>query len=127
MNRMRKAFTLMEAVIVIMIIGILATLGVSYLSATKEQAADKEAINNLILLSSAQKDYHMDMGVYNNTSDHGVIRQELKVMVSSNANRLWNYSAKTNGCVQARRFGGTKTWSLTIDDADGKPGSGACP
>ena len=127
MNGMNKAFTLMESLIVVIIIGILATLGVSYLSTMKDQAADKEAINNLILLSAAQKDYHMDMGVYNNTSDHGVIRQELKVMVSSNANWLWNYSVKTDGCVQARRFGGTKTWSLTIDDADGKPGSGACP
>lgn len=124
---MPKGLSMTELLIVVIIVGVLATITVVYGLQSKEQTADKEAINNLILLSSAQQDYRVDMGTYVASSDQALIRRELKVMISNNADRLWNYSVKSDGCVQANRTDGSRKWSLTIADVDRKPNVGACP
>lgn len=123
----RRGFSLSELLIVIVIVSIMATLTLVHLGRGKEQMADKEAVNNLVLLSSGQQDYRLDKDVYLDSSDQVAIRRELRVMISTNADRLWTYTAKSSGCVQAARTDGSRSWSLTIDDADGKPNTGACP
>lgn len=56
-----KAITLVEVLLVVVIIGILATLGIVNYTATKETALKREATSNLQLISAAEKIYKMEI------------------------------------------------------------------
>lgn len=130
MNK-KKGFTLLELLIVIIIIGILATLAATNFGKAKEDVLDKEAISKLALLQSAQKDYYLDMNSYYSSSDISNINSNLKVSLPSGVNQSWNYTVYNTGCSQATRNGGDRrTWYFSIADngsditncaADGKP------
>ena len=126
----------MEMLVVIVIIGILATLSVVHYGSTREKAYDGEAAANLIMLQSAQKIYQKERGLPTGTyypsptaseNNMATINSELKVLLRQGASAPWNYTVFSSGCVSAGRVGGTRSWFLTISDADGKPDSGACP
>jgi prepilin-type N-terminal cleavage/methylation domain-containing protein len=81
MDKSIRAFTLLEIIVVMVIIGILATLGLMSFQGPREQAAEREAQANLKLISSAEKVFRMEIGQYipcNNTSE---INNNLKLMV----------------------------------------------
>jgi prepilin-type N-terminal cleavage/methylation domain-containing protein len=130
----KKGFTLLEIVIVVIIIGILATLAIANYGKTKENVLDKEAIYNLKLIQVAEKGYKIDMGTYYplTGSDLSIanINANLKVSLLSGSNRSWDYTVWNTGCARATRYNGpdTRSWYLTINDADNEPDSGAgCP
>lgn len=121
-----SAFTLLEIVIVIVIIGILGTLAVNQFGPVKERALDNEAKANLKLIQAAEKIYKMETGSYypasGSDTNIATINSNLKLSLTE-AN--WDYLTKSSGCAQATRSG--RTWNLTIGDADGEPNSGTCP
>ncbi len=129
----KKGFTLVELCIVIVIIGILSTLGISQYAAMIERTLDDEAKANLILIRGADKTFYIENSTYyppaGNTSDIAAINSNLGLFLSSAVNRKWNYQVWSNGCSRATRNGDDgRSWYFTIDDADNKPDAGAgCP
>jgi prepilin-type N-terminal cleavage/methylation domain-containing protein len=126
-----RSFTLIELVIVIIIIGILATLATTQYGGAREKAVDKEAISNLKLIQSAEKIYRMESN--NNTyyppagsANTTDINTNLKLSLSAGTNRYWDYTAYANGTGAATRYpGASRTWTLPID-AENATCTGTC-
>jgi type II secretory pathway pseudopilin PulG len=117
---------------VVVIIGILSVLSIAYFSNVKENVADREAKANLKNIQVGEKSYLSDHSSYypaagTPVSDIGNINTNLKLSLPTDANRNWNYQVDINGCAQAIRVNGTRSWFLTMADADGQPDAGACP
>ena len=91
-----KAITLLEIVVVIIIIGVLAALGLPRFGTMKERALDKEARANLKLIQAAEKIYRMDISVFwpdSGTVGTASLNTNLKVDLSD---RNWSYQASSN-------------------------------
>lgn len=56
----KRAFTLLEIIIVVLIIGTLAAIGIPNLVKTREHAVGKEAISNLKLIAAAERIVRME-------------------------------------------------------------------
>jgi len=137
---MKRSFTLIELVVVIIIVGILATLGLTQYGSARERVLDKEASANLRLIQAGQRIWNMEEGVgagvfYNsgNMQPGAItnINTNLRLVLPITANRSWDYITQANGCSQATRNGGNnRSWFLTIGDGitggDGEPDTGAC-
>jgi type II secretory pathway pseudopilin PulG len=78
--------------IVIVIIGVLATLAIVQLSGPKEQALEKEAKANLKLIAAAEKIYRMEVGGYITASNETAINDMLRLMLPKGAARNWGYN-----------------------------------
>lgn len=127
----KKGFTLIEMAIVIVIIGILASIALSNYFLMKENVLDKKAKSNLKMIRVAEKSYRMDTGNYypssGSVSDIATINQNLKLSLLSGSTRNWNYTVWSTGCSRATRNGGDgRSWYLTINDDEPKVGTG-CP
>lgn len=122
---MRKGFTLVELIIVIVIIGILATFAMPQFASTKERTLDKEAQANLKLIQAAEKIYRMEMATYypdcppcGSTSTITDINDKLKLSLpASSAN--WIYTVSTTGSsigsATATRVGaGARVWTISL-------------
>lgn len=126
---MRKAFTLLELIIVIIIVGILSTLGISQYSIITEKTLDKEVKVVLKLIQAAEKSFHMANGDYYPASgaanDLNLINTNLKLSLPVSTRRNWNYAACYSGCVSAQRNGSdSRVWRLEISESE--PVSGSC-
>lgn len=137
-EKRKKGFTLLELVIVILLIGILASLALPGFSRSKEDALDKEAKATLKLIQAAEKIYKMEIGNYypedgsiigNTTANLLLINDNLKLSLTSSDSRNWNYAVWNTSCSAAvRNEANGRTWSLTINDTDGEPDAGLqCP
>lgn len=126
----------MELVIVIIIIGILATLALVHYGSYKERTLDKEAQANLKLVIAAEKIYRMESGFYYNsgtvqTAAITNINDYLRLLLSTANNRSWNYhttaDATPAACAQAtRNDSGTRTWRMRHDE-EAPQEDQACP
>lgn len=132
-----RSFTLTEMLVVIIIIGVLATLATNYYGTFREKSFDKEAQANLILVAAAEKIYRME----NNQDEYigcvttSEVNTNLKLSISAETS-AWDYqvrlSADAGGsprkdfCAQAaRKPDGTRYWSMT--PADNQPVDQSCP
>jgi prepilin-type N-terminal cleavage/methylation domain-containing protein len=61
-----RAFTLMELTVVAVIVGIVATIGVSQYGITRERALRREAIANLRIAAAAERIYRTELGNFYN-------------------------------------------------------------
>lgn len=100
----------MELLTVIIIIGVLATLGLSGYASIRENAFNREAFANLKLIRAAQKPFRLETNGYYNSGafQPAAIRNintNLKLSLSANNNRNWNYITRNDGCSQASRNG----------------------
>jgi len=88
----KRAFTLIELIVTLIIIGILAVLAFPQFSKTKEHAIGKEAIANLKLIAAAEKIYRIEANTYISESNISNINTDLKLFLPSTSNRNWDYS-----------------------------------
>lgn len=126
----KRAFTLIELLIVIIIIGILASIALPNFAGMKENALNKEAFANLKLIQAAQKIYKMETDRYyvSGGGDNAAINQNLKLSLPAGANRNWTYATGANGCGIATRNGDNyRDWFLNINDEGDPRSTGNCP
>jgi len=90
MPRDLKGFSILEVIIVTIIIGVLAALGLASFAGPKEQVLDKEAQANLKLIASAEKILRMEMNSYRNCADTLAVNDDLRLMIPRNS-PSWNY------------------------------------
>ncbi len=141
----KRAFTLIELIVTLIIIGILAALSLPQFGKTREHALGKEAIANLKLIAAAEKIYRMEAitGYYprvapNPQSDIGQINTYLRLSIPTGTSPLytdrnWNYSvtgaANTFSSTATRTAtgGSYSGCTYTIDQSTDTPTTGGCP
>jgi len=111
---MRNGFTLLELIVVIIIVGVLATMGISQYSAARENALKNEARASLLLILAAERVTRMerDDGQYVVCADNSAVNTNLHLLLPTAATRSWNYSVTTytsgtDFCAQASRNSAT--------------------
>jgi len=85
---MKRGFTLLELIIVLIILGVLSTLGITQYGAMRERALGREAVAQLKMIQAAEEVLYLETNsrkTCNNTSD---CKSKLKLDLSSN----WVYS-----------------------------------
>jgi len=140
--RFYRSFTLLELVVVIIIIGMLSTLGVSQYSVMREKALDKEAISNLKLIISAEKIYRMEnsSGGFpesDDTENNAQINDVLKLSLPLGHGANWRYRVFADNaavpptcCAEAGRMilGDPITYGRAwhLRNTDDEPSIGEC-
>lgn len=109
----KKSFTLIELLAVIIIIGILATLGLSQYYPLKERALDKEAIANLKLIRAAERIYRMEINNYIACADTSAVNINLKLVIPTTGNPNWKYKVD-NVSVATFTFTGKAQRNVTL-------------
>jgi prepilin-type N-terminal cleavage/methylation domain-containing protein len=128
---MKKGFTLLETMIILVIIGTLAALAWPAYVNTREEMLKKDAWGNLRYLQAAEKKYHMshDKAYYplsDSVSAISQINDNLTMNMPEGGTPAWTYTVYSTGCVQAQRnLSAGDIWHLHIGD-EGDPQSGGC-
>lgn len=119
---MLKGFTLVELIVVVIVIGILASFAAPQFAVTKERALDREAISVLGIIREAERAYRMEEGNYfpdvgsrSTPADAAEINRELRLDLPQNSS--WVYTL-ANGVTTATRTGGPRPRVLRLDAAD---------
>ncbi|MFC1657899.1 type II secretion system protein [Candidatus Omnitrophota bacterium] len=136
-----KAVTLLELLIVVILIGIIAAVGLPGFATMRERSLDNEAKVSLKLIQAAEKIYRMKVGVYwpdAGLADTASLNNELKLDLSESAQASWTYEASSSGgsaplSAQATRNNNPANWDRDYyidednDEACCCPKSSVCP
>ena len=124
---MKKAFTLIELIIVVVVIGILAIIAYPIYITAKERALDKEAIANLKLIQKAEGFFKMDNAAYYPTTGGSdacitTIDQNLKLDIPKGTGRSWNYtvtnSSSTGANTTRSNDPNSRSWKFNYTSTD---------
>ncbi len=134
---MKQAFTLVEVIIIVVILGILVSFAMPAYRVTQERALDKEAKANLVLIQATENMYKIESNVfYGPSAVHADLNTNLSVSLPpADGEQKWNYSTNVTAavgvnpatvCAQATRNGyDNRNWKIM--DTDNAPSAGACP
>lgn len=116
---MRKGFTLIEVLIVIIIIGILATIALPQFKRTVERARRGEALSNLAAIQTGLSIYRLEHQTYTNCADTLAINNTLDCDIRQ---RDWTYSVENAsknyfGAVATRASGDYSGTRLRVTSA----------
>jgi len=135
----KKAYTLIEILVVLVIIGTLAALAWPNYMAIKEKTLNREAKASLALIRAAEKIYRMEQGYYypysTTSSVISNINRDLKLSLPESASASWSISLDGTGAgsAEATRVGGGgadgRIWKVDFPgDVDPScSGGSACP
>ncbi len=90
----RAGFTLLEVMVVIVILGVLASLVVPNLLGNKEKADRQKAISDIVALENALDMYRLDNGRYPTTE------QGLEALIQQPANMADSRNYRTGGYIK---------------------------
>lgn len=96
-SRKRKAVTLIEITVALIIVGIVATLALPIFTKTVETTRAQEALAALRQIRTAERIYRTRLDFYfpddadNRESDIGTINNFLRVFLDTKASRNWDY------------------------------------
>lgn len=99
-----KGFSLLELLIVVIIVGVLATLFLPNFRPSRESALNDEARANLKLIQAAEKIYKLEYNVYFpapeplSNSNETDINYYLKLALPTQASK-WDYVINTTGSI----------------------------
>ncbi len=128
-REIRAAFTLLELLTVLIIIGILAALSLPNLLKMKEKSYDNEAKASLKLIQAAEKIYYMQNGFYYPysaaTVTNSLLNTNLKVFLPTSTVN-WNYTTTTGtgAATATRNITSGRYWSISITDENATCTSG---
>jgi len=126
----KRSVTLMEMLIVIIIIGTLAAIGVPNYTRTREESLDREAQANLRLIIAAQNIHRMEFTTYVAAGTIAAINTGLRLALPAAV--YWDYRTTVTGpggsntCAEATRVSDNRHWRMRHTEADPVDGS-MCP
>lgn len=111
-----RSFTLLELIIVVIIIGILATFAMPAFRVTQERALDNEARANLKLIFAAEKIYRMETNAYVACVDITAVNNTLKLSIPTSSPN-WNYKVDATittftGKAQRTSTSDSRVWCI---------------
>ncbi len=127
----KTSVTLIELLVALVIVGVLATLGVSQYMAQRDQVLDREARANLKLVAAAEKIYRLEFGSYAGTSDTDNTNVLLKLLLPSTSKSDVIYKVTNSGAstflAQARIHpsSGSRCWTIA-QNAEEPSADAAC-
>ena len=116
----QRAFTLLEMLIVVVILGILAGIALPRYIRSLEKSRDSEAYVHLGLIRTAEMEYYADFNTFTNNLDVLSIDNPNLLPPPPIGTRLFTYSVTpappmSTFTATATRIAGASTYTVTID------------
>ncbi|GAG47841.1 unnamed protein product, partial [marine sediment metagenome] len=122
----KNGFTLTELIVVVVILGILATLAIPNFFKVMENTKAKEAVASLHQIRAGEHIYRYEENAYwpSGAGDNAAINAQLNLSLDTGAERNWDYSITADASTftaTATRIGKAADNTITIDE-DGEIG-----
>jgi prepilin-type N-terminal cleavage/methylation domain-containing protein len=124
-----KAFTLIEMILVVSMVGVLSVIGITSYDKSKNKALAREAVANLKLIAAAEKIYRMesDSNTYVACDDAAECNSTLNLNLNETN---WAYSVALDGSdasMQATLVSDTGCSYTLSTSSDSEPAPNDCP
>jgi prepilin-type N-terminal cleavage/methylation domain-containing protein len=123
--RKKKSFTLLELMIVVIVLGIIASFVIPGYFGVQRKAREREAKAMLGLILTKQKSLHLETGQYTGCSDTADCNDKLDLDLPPRPKSYWIYSVPTPAgtgpaafCAQAEASGDGWRINQGLDDAE---------